>query len=153
MRLEMLCEIRMHYDPDSTWLTPYKPYGGQQRIGFGTGGGEVSGDRIRGTIRWSNSPPRREDGVWCPNLSGVILTEDGARLVVRIRGLSIDEKAPGSRRAIGAAAWFQAEDQRYRWLNYVMGIGEGEIDEDKEEWWIRFSSVRNEVAEGPPAIS
>jgi hypothetical protein len=83
----------------------------------------------------------------------MISTADGARLLIRIRGLSIREKGPTVRRAIVAAAWFHAEDDRYRWLNYVLAIGEGEIDEETEQWWIRFSEARNEVAAGPPAIS
>jgi uncharacterized protein DUF3237 len=153
MRLEYLCEIRMRYDTDATWLVPYEPYGGRQAIGFGIGSGQVAGERVRGTIQWANHPTRREDGVWCPNMTGAILTEDGVRLVVRVRGLSILEKAPGRRRAIVATAWFHAEDDRYRWLNYILGIGEGEIDEETEEWWIRFAEARNEVAAGPPAIA
>jgi uncharacterized protein DUF3237 len=153
MRLEPLCELRLRYDPDATWLTPYEPYGGRQAIGFGEGSGEVLGERVRGTIQWANHPPRREDGVWCPNLTGAIATEDGARIIIRVRGISILEKALGQRRAIVATAWFHAEDARYRWLNYILGIGEGEIDEDTKQWWIRFSEARNEIATGPPAIT
>src|SRR5881296_1518349 len=41
---------------------------------------------------------------------------------------------------------------RYRWLNYYLGIAEGEIDETTEEWWIRISAVRNDVAKTPPKI-
>ena len=70
----------------------------------------------------------------------------------RLRGYSIDETAR-RRRAIVAAAWFWAGDERYRWLNYVLGLGEGEIDEDKEEWWLRIFACRNEVAVAESAIS
>lgn len=48
--------------------------------------------------------------------------------------------------------WFQTDDARYRWLNYYLGIGEGEIDESTEEWWVKISAVRNDVAKAPPKI-
>jgi hypothetical protein len=94
-----------------------------------------------------SSGRRREDGVWCPDLSGAIETQDGARLVVALRGYRIDETAR-QRRAIVAAVWFWADDERYRWLNYALGIGEGEIDEDKEEGWLRVFACRNEGRNG-----
>jgi len=149
MRLEPLCELRMQYENDAVWLTPY---GGDERMGYGHGPGKVTGERLQGRIRWSNHPRRREDGVWCPDLNGAIETEDGARLVVALRGYSIDETVR-QRRAIVAAAWFWADDERYRWLNYVLGVGEGEIDEDKDEWWLRVFACRNEVAAAESAIT
>jgi len=39
-----------------------------------------------------------------------------------------------------------------RWLNYFLGIDEGEIDGTTEGWWIRISAVRNDVAKAPPKI-
>jgi len=103
-------------------------------------------------MRWSNLPARREDGVWCPTIDGVI--EDGPddRVVVQIRGLSILEEGPGVRRGIVAAVWFHAEVERFRWLNYVLGVGEGEIDEAAETWSLRVAEIRNEAATRPPAI-
>jgi hypothetical protein len=47
----------------------------------------------------------------------------------------------------------RADDERYRWLNYVLGIGEGEIDEEVEEWWLRIYACLNEVAAGSPGIA
>ena len=52
-----------------------------------------------------------------------------------------------------AAVWLQADDDRYQWLNYVLGIGEGEIDEDTEEWWLQVYACLNEVATGSPSIA
>jgi hypothetical protein len=31
-------------------------------------------------------------------------------------------------------------------------VGEGEIDEDREEWWLDVFVCVNEQAQGPPAI-
>src|SRR3989449_3005316 len=90
------------------------------------------------------------DLVWCPDLNGTIATADGAKILVSIKGYSIIEKTPTVNRAIVAAVWFQTDDARYRWLNYYLGIAEGEIDETTEEWWIRISSGLKDGAEGRP---
>src|SRR5437899_1259749 len=103
-------------------------------------------------MHWANHPRRREDLVWCPDLNGTIATADGAKILVSIKGYSIIEETPTVNRAIVAAVWFQTDDPRYRWLNYHLGIAEGEIDETTEEWWIRISAVRNDVAKAPPKI-
>ena len=148
MRLEELCTLRMRYD-EGTWLAPY---GEHEYEGFGTGKAQVVGPRIRGTMHWSNHPHRREDRVWCPDVNGTIATEDGAKILVSIKGYSIIESTPTVFRALVVAVWFQTDHARYRWLNYYLGIGEGEIDETTEELWIRISAVRNEVAKAPPKI-
>lgn len=139
----------MQYEKDAVWLSPYQA---SERMGYGHGLGSVTGERLRGIMRWSNHPRRREDGVWCPDLNGSIDTDDSAHLVVAMRGYSIDETV-ARHRAIVAAIWFWADDERYRWLNYVLGVGEGEINEDKEEWWVRVHVCRNEVATGASAIA
>jgi hypothetical protein len=139
----------MRYDSGGVWIAPY---GEMERAGYGQGSGRVTGERIHGTMTWTNNPRRREDGVWCPDLTGVIRTEEGAELLVSIKGYSILEQMPTVRRAIVAAVWLQAQDERYRWVNYVLGVGEGEIDEESEELWLKVSVCRNEVASGPPGI-
>ena len=148
MRLEELCTLRMQCR-EGTWLAPY---GENEYAGFGTGKGDVAGPRIRGTMHWANHPRRREDRVWCPDLNGTIATEDGAKILISIKGYSIIEETPTVNRAIVAAVWFQTDDARYRWLNYFLGIDEGEIDGTTEGWWIRISAVRNDVAKAPPKI-
>lgn len=79
---------------------------------FGTGKGDVAGPRIRGTMHWANHPRRREDRVWCPDLNGTIATEDGAKILISIKGYSIIEETPTVNRAIVAAVWFQTDDAR-----------------------------------------
>jgi hypothetical protein len=149
MRLEPICELRMKYE-EGAWLAPFRA---DERQGYGTGGGLVAGAKLQGTMRWSNHPRRREDGVWCPDLHGRIDTPDGAKVLISVKGYSILEATPTVRRAIVAAVWWQADDDRYQWLNYVLGIGEGEIDEETEEWWLRVYGCLNEVAAGSPSIA
>jgi hypothetical protein len=120
-------------------------------LGFGTGGGEVAGE-LEGTMAWANHPRRREDGVWTPNLRGVITTPGGEEILVAIHGQSVQEDAPGQRRAILARVELTTEEASFRWLNTCFLVGEGEIDEQREVWWLLIYVCVNEEAQGPPAI-
>ena len=137
---------------DSSW---HRPYGardeGAEGLGFGRGEGTVSGE-INGKLVWANYPRRREDGVWTPNLRGVITTDDGADLLVSIHGQSIQEDTPGGRRAILARVELTTDAARYRWLNTCFLVGEGEIDEAREDWWIDTYVCVNDQAQAPPAL-
>jgi len=120
-------------------------------LGFGQGGGVVSGE-IEGKAVWANYPRRRQDGVWTPNLRGLITTNDGDELLLSIHGQSVDERAPGYRRAILARVEPTTEAERYRWLNTCFLVAEGAIDEESEEWWLDTYVCVNEQAHGPPAL-
>ena len=132
----------------SSW---HRPYGGEEGIGFGQGDGEVSGELV-GTVAWSNYPRRREDGVWTPNLRGTIATGEGDEILLSLHGQSVEEDAAGSRRAILARVELTTEAERWQWLNTCFLVGEGEIDGDREHWWLDVFVCVNEVAQGPPAI-
>jgi len=149
MRLEPVCRLEMQYEADAAWL---RPYGDKEGAGFGYGRGTVEGPRLRGKGVWANHPRRREDGVWCPDCHGFITTDEGVKILFTLQGYSIDEATPAVRRAIVAAIWFRAQDERYRWLNYHICVGEGEIDETTEMWWFKISAVVNEAAVAPPKI-
>jgi hypothetical protein len=101
---------------------------------------------------WANYPRRREDGVWTPNLRGVLTLTGGAELLVSMHGQSILEDAPGNRRAILARVELTTEAPDYRWLNTCFAVGEGEIDEGRETWWLETYVCINEVAHGAPAL-
>ena len=146
MRLEPFGKLTMRYTLGS-W---HRPYGGEEGAGFGTGDGEMTGI-LEGSAVWSNRPRRREDGVWTPNLSGVVTTADGAQVLIGIHGQSVQEKG-GNRRAILARVELTTEAERWRWLNTCFLVGEGEIDEDHEAWWMTIYLCVNEEAQGPPAI-
>jgi hypothetical protein len=132
----------------SSW---HRPYGGEEGLGFGQGDGSVSGD-LEGALVWANYPRRREDGVWTPNLRGTISTRAGDEILVSVYGQSVDERWPGHRRAILARVELTTEAERWRWLNTCFLVGEGEIDEDSEEWWLDVFVCVNQQAAGPPAI-
>jgi hypothetical protein len=137
---------------DGSW---HRPYGaredGEEALGFGQGEGAVIGE-LEGKVVWANYPRRRQDGVWTPNLRGVITLPDGTQLLVSIHGQSVEERGDDHRRAILARVELTSEAERYRWLNTCFLVGEGEIEEESEEWWLDTFVCVNEVAQGPPAL-
>src|SRR4026209_202722 len=150
MRLEPRCRISMRY-ADAAFI---RPFGADEGAGFGWGEGTVAGDVLRGQIRWANYPRRREDGVWTPNLRGVIHTEDGAEILISLHGQSVQEATTtGVGRAIlTRVELLSAIGSNYGWLNTSFIVGEGEIDEDTDEWWVQAYVCINEVVTHPPAI-
>lgn len=97
-------------------------------------------------------PRRRQDGVWTPNVRGLITAHDGHELLLSIHGQSVLEDAPGHRRAILARVELTTEAEPYRWLNVCFLVGEGEIDEECEDLWLDIYMCVNEQAQGPPAL-
>src|SRR5206468_11197617 len=93
--------------------------------GFGGSEGAVAGRKLRGELRWAHHARRREDGVWCPDLHGVVATEDGTKGLLNMEGYNVVEKVPSVRSAITAMCTFGSADARYRWLNAVIAIVEG----------------------------
>jgi hypothetical protein len=152
MRLEPFCKFTMRYS-EASWHRPYVRAAGEaeEGLGFGQGEGEVSGE-IEGALVWANYPRRREDGVWTPNVRGFITTNEGKEILVAIHGQSVQENAPGYRRAILARVEPTTQEEPYRWLNTCFLVGEGEIDEERENLWLTTYVCVNEEAQGPPAI-
>jgi hypothetical protein len=150
VRLEPLCKLSMRYS-DGSWHRPYGSGELSEGLGFGRGDGSVSGE-LEGELTWANFPRRRQDGVWTPNLRGVVATGDGQELLLSIHGQSVAEDAQELRRAILARVELTTEAEDYRWLNTCFLVGEGEIDEARESWWLDVYVCVNELAHGPPAI-
>jgi hypothetical protein len=147
VRLEPLCRLSMQYT-GSSW---HRPHAGEEGLGFGHGDGAVAGE-IEGGLVWANYPRRREDGVWTPNLRGMIRTAGGDELVVAIHGQSVQEATDHPYRAILARVELTTDAESYRWLNTCFVVGEGEIDEERESWWLDTYVCINEQAHGPPTI-
>ena len=140
----------MRYERAS-WHRPYGELDGRgEALGFGMGSGRVEGE-IAGEMHWSNYPRRRQDGVWTPNLRGVITTDGGDELVVAMHGQSV-EMTGGQARAILARVELTTEAPPLRWLNTCFVIGEGGIDEAREEWWLEAYVCVNELAPRPLAL-
>jgi hypothetical protein len=153
MRLEHLCRITMQYTGESSWHRPYLRSDGssEQEFGYGTGDGTVTG-ALEGTLTWVNTPERREDGVWLPNLRGFIKGTKDAELLVFFNGLSIDGASPDRRRAIVGQVRLVTEHEPWRWLSTVFLVGEGEIDARILQWWFDAYVCVNDTVPYPPAI-
>jgi len=125
MRLEHFCDMEFRYD--TAGFAVLAPFGGAEAQGYGVGTGTVTGDRLAGTIRWSNTPRRRGDGVLLPDTDGIIATSDGARVFFSMRGYSLAKATPVSRVLLSSIT-FAADDERYAWLNTAFGVQEGDVD-------------------------
>jgi hypothetical protein len=66
----------------------------------------------------------------------MIATSDRIELLVSGHGQSVDERTGGDRRAIVARVELTSEAERYRWLTTCFLVGEGEIDKQREMWWL-----------------
>ncbi len=125
MELEHLCDMEFKYDESG--LTQLAPFGGTEGQGYGGGVGTVAGDRLEGSLRWSNTPRRRSDGVLLPDTDGLIHTSDGARIFFSVRGYSLAKDTAG-KRVLLSSITFATEDPHYSWLNTSFGIQDGDVD-------------------------
>jgi hypothetical protein len=71
----------------------------------------------------------------------------GGEVLVSIHGQSVQETGPTPRRAILARAELTTEASPYRWLNTCFLVGEGEIDEERENWWLDTYVCVNDQAQ------
>lgn len=74
MNIEELVELTLEYDGEDPVVL--RPFGDHEGQGFGLGTGSAAG-RLTGDVRWANFPRRREDGVFLPDIRGVIATPEG----------------------------------------------------------------------------
>lgn len=149
MRLEPLCVLELVYDerggvPNGGFVL-VTPYAGGEGSGYGSGHGTARGERLNGTVVWSNHPRRRSDRRMLPNAHGVILTADDASVVFELTGRTVfDDPGRGAQNLTG---WFESADERYRWLNDVVCVAEGVILMDAGRSEIEVYVAVNELLE------
>ncbi len=74
-------------------------------------------------------------------------------ILISFHGQSVQEDPPdAARRAILTRVELLSDHERYRWLNTAFVVGEGEMDEQTQEWWLQSFVCVNEVVQLPPAI-
>jgi hypothetical protein len=151
MRLELVCAMELAYDADGFALI--QPYGGEEGTGFGQGSGNVSGDRLSGSVRWANQPRRRADGWMLPDAHGVIRTDDGAVVMFELRGRTGWVTVEGEKQGIQLLnAIFEAEAEPYRWLNDAVCVVEGVVDPVSLVMQARVYSCVHELV-GAPGVA
>lgn len=145
MRLEYLCDMELVYRQapglEARFLL-VRPYGGEEGTGYGEGDGTVSGPQLQGKVRWVNHPHRRSDGAMLPDAHGVILTHDGATVMFSLQGRTFFEETIGKQTLL---TLFEAEDERYQWLNGELCVLEGVIDAERFAMRARIYTCRHEL--------
>jgi hypothetical protein len=122
-RLEQWFEIELQYTqqfPDAATV--------KGRVGeyIGSGQGSVNGSRLRGQVSRWDLYEDVGDVVCRSNLSGVIETDDGAKIRFDTMGFfKVPDKSKSHLWVTTAGVQFETDDERYAWLNDVLGIWEG----------------------------
>ena len=106
-------------------------YTSLEALDFGVGGrlygtmeGTLTGERVQGELRLTNLAERRADNVNLPMLRGVLTTDDGAAVWVELDGIATLRPSDEARVFVTACR-FRTGDERYAWLNTVVGVLEG----------------------------
>ncbi|MFI5274389.1 MAG: DUF3237 family protein [Ktedonobacterales bacterium] len=123
MRLTHVCDMELVHEGVAVLV---RPYGGEEGMVFGQGGGTVTGERLSGTARWANHAHRRSDGSMLPDVQGVIMTGDGAVVSFSMQGRTVWVNS--AERVVGSQVLqviFETEDERHRWLNNSVCVLEG----------------------------
>jgi hypothetical protein len=128
MQLEHLCDVELTYRREPLYedlLKMVVPYDTLEGSLYGEGDGAFQGQRLSGTARWVNHARRRSDGVNLPDMHGVIRTDDGAFVLFTFQGRTLPTQDDKRRQLLTVC--FEAEDERYRWLNTAICVLEGLI--------------------------
>lgn len=145
MRLEYLCDMELVYQEAPGLGAKFflvRPFGSEEGTGYGEGDGSVTGPRLQGTLRWVNHPHRRSDGAMVPDAHGIIRTHDGATVMFSLQGRTFFEGDIGKQTLL---ALFEAEDERYQWLNGALCVLEGVIDAERLAMRARIHVCQHEL--------
>ena len=128
MRAESLHSTQQAYLWDTT--TSIELYEGSFLQMFGRGEGTVDWAGESGRIEWTNFPPRRPDGIYLPDFTGVIrLTRSDHPIMYRVHGISLLPDNNDRRLFAGPVRWF-TDHPELLWLNDRWGYEEGELDRE-----------------------
>ena len=100
------------------------------RVGdyLGSGEGQISGERLSGTVEWDLFE-KVEESVCESNLRGVITSDDGT--LIHFDTLGFFRPPADSEDSIwqnASAVTFRTEDERYSWLNNLTASWQGRFD-------------------------
>jgi hypothetical protein len=120
VRLEQLYRIRFTYS--ESWAISLEG-GWEQHLFLAEGRCEGT---LVGRFRGANFPYRRtSDGPFCPDFRAVIATDDGATVMVDLRGYG--RAYPAGRRQIVGSVRHTSDSDPYRRLNDVQCVCVGEV--------------------------
>ncbi len=126
MRSELLYTTDQGYIGETTELVEL--YDGAFLQMYGRGTGIARWGDLDGTIEWTNFPPRRPDGAYLPDITGVIKLDGSDHPVMyRMHGISLVAGESGQRLFAGPVRWY-TDHPDLVWLNDRWGYEEGELD-------------------------
>jgi hypothetical protein len=95
---------------------------------FGSGDGFVEGSEINGPIRWSNYENTVREGFCKLQIPGTIQTKEGEEILFEARGITIiPDKSESARWSTAGVFHFDTNSEKYKWLNSVLAVYEGEF--------------------------
>ena len=121
MELTPLCEFEFDY----TWIDFVDFGNGGQYLG--TLDGVAKGERLNGTLKLVNTPPKRPDDVNCPTIKGLLTTDDGARIYLEMNGIAL-LRSTDQARVFTTSLSLRSGDARYAWVNTTFGLVEGVLN-------------------------
>ena len=101
---------------------------GKVGVYLGSGDGEVSGDRIQGTVRWDLFE-RQAPAACDAHFRGVIETQDGATIRFDVLGFFIPPKKPDKIWRFGGSVLLAPDGEGYDWLRPLPATWQGQFDE------------------------
>jgi len=123
--MEHLFDMKLQYSQQAVECAPFGIKEG--RI-IGGGNGSVEGSDIKGTIRRSNYENTVREGFCKLQIPGTIQTYDGEEILFEARGIAINpDKSQSSKWSAAGVFHFDTGSEKYKWLNSVLAVCEGEF--------------------------
>jgi hypothetical protein len=122
MRLEPLYRLTFRYTEE--WGVAIGDDTSPAGVYFFIAEGRCSGNVV-GRFRAANHPLRRADATFLPDMQGIIDTEDGATIVLDMRGYG--RAYPLGARQVVVAVTHVSDHPQYTRLNDSMSVGCGEV--------------------------
>lgn len=128
MRSELLYSTVQSYLGDSTEFVQL--FDGAFLQMFGRGEGTIDWAGRTGRIEWTNFPSRRPDGVYLPDITGVVRLDGSDHpIMYRMHGISLLPDEHDRRLFAGPVRWY-TDDPEFIWLNDRWGYEEGQLDRE-----------------------
>ncbi len=133
---EHLFDGEMQFQPEQAATDPTAG-----RVGnyMGSGTGKARGPIIVGDIKWDLFE-KSDENICETNFKGVITTEDKAEIKFDIMGLYLAPEESSHIWKLSAGVKFSTTDEKYEWINRVLGTWEGVMDETKMQARFKVSS-------------
>lgn len=122
MRLEPLYRLTFRYTEE--WEVSMGEGPSPAGAFFFIAEGHCSGTVV-GRFRAANHPLRRADGTFLPDLQGIIDTDDGATIILDMRGYG--RAYPVGARQVVVAVTHVSDHPRYARMNDCLSVGCGEV--------------------------